>query len=200
MDNLSPKSNDRYSDPIRIAALKLCALEIKKNNTAGSVAELGVYRGNFAARINAAFPDRRLILFDTFSGFDADELKADFGDGADRMHGKFSQTTVDEVLSKMDNPARCDLRVGIFPATSVGLESEDFAFVSIDADLFAPIYEGLKFFYPHLSPGGYIFVDDFNNPDWPGTAQAVRRFCSENKVAFMMLPDAHGTAVIAKHI
>ena len=33
------------------------------------MAELGVYRGEFAKEINKVFPDRTLYLFDTFEGF-----------------------------------------------------------------------------------------------------------------------------------
>ena len=38
--------------------------------SSGNVAEGGVFEGYFAKRINAAFPDRKLYLFDTFEGFD----------------------------------------------------------------------------------------------------------------------------------
>ena len=50
---------------------------------------------------------------------------------------------------------------GYFPETTVGLEDERFAFVSLDTDLYKPIYEGLKFFYPRLNPGGIIFCSRF---------------------------------------
>ena len=54
---------------IRAATMRLIADEIKKNGISGDIAELGVYKGDFAELINLAFPERRLHLFDTFSGF-----------------------------------------------------------------------------------------------------------------------------------
>jgi O-methyltransferase len=52
-----------------MSSLELVAHEIYENNVIGEVAELGVYRGDFASIINALFPDRKLYLFDTFRGF-----------------------------------------------------------------------------------------------------------------------------------
>lgn len=75
-----------------------------------------------------------------------------------------------------------------------------FAFVSIDADLYKPIYEGLKYFYPRLSPGGYIFVHDYNTHIFHGAKQAVRDFCNESRVSFFPLSDHAGSAVIGKSL
>lgn len=44
------------------------------NSIEGSVAEAGVYQGNFSAVINKCFPTRKLYLFDTFEGFDSKEI------------------------------------------------------------------------------------------------------------------------------
>lgn len=56
-------------DYIRNSSLELVANEIYTNHIERSVAELGVYRGEFAKIINELFPDRKLYLFDTFEGF-----------------------------------------------------------------------------------------------------------------------------------
>jgi O-methyltransferase len=56
-----------------------------------------------------------------------------------------------------------------------GIE-DNFAFVSIDADLYKPIYDGLVYFYKNLSNGGYIFVHDFNNAYFSGSGKAVEKF------------------------
>lgn len=53
----------------RVATMRLLAEQIHELEIPGDAAELGVYRGDFAVHINAAFPDRLLHLFDTFEGF-----------------------------------------------------------------------------------------------------------------------------------
>src|SRR3989344_5317525 len=56
---------NRYPDLIRAYMLCLCARKILSHEVDGSVAELGVYRGEFATQINECFPDKKLYLFDT---------------------------------------------------------------------------------------------------------------------------------------
>src|SRR4051812_35726084 len=63
-----------YFDYIRLSTLELVSFEINKNIPGGSVAELGVYKGKFARFINQYFPQRSLFLFDTFEGFDKNDI------------------------------------------------------------------------------------------------------------------------------
>jgi len=65
------------NDYARNSTLELCANEIYDKNILGSVAELGVYRGDFAKNINKAFLDRELYLFDTFEGFDERDIETE---------------------------------------------------------------------------------------------------------------------------
>jgi O-methyltransferase len=66
------------SDYFRLSSLELIAYEIYANNIEGNVAELGVFRGDFAKFINISFPDRKLYLFDTFEGFDEKDIEAEY--------------------------------------------------------------------------------------------------------------------------
>jgi O-methyltransferase len=70
--------------------------------------------------------------------------------------------------------------------------------VSLDTDLFEPVYQGLLFFYPKLVPGGYIFIHDFNNDAYKGAREAVEKFCREQKINYLPIPDLGGSAVIVK--
>jgi O-methyltransferase len=186
-----------YFDYIRLATLELVSNEILSKNIEGNVAELGVFKGKFARYINSYFPGRTLYLFDTFEGFDerdiATEKNAEFSTGEQ----DFSNTSVESVLQRMPYPAKCKVMKGFFPQSLNGLEDR-FAFVSIDADLYEPIYAGLTYFYPRLSKGGYIFVHDFNNDMYKGTRKAVEQFCGESGIGYLPLPDSGGTVVILK--
>src|SRR6187402_3528402 len=64
-------------DFVRLATLELVAHDIYRENIPGDTAEVGVYRGEFALKINAAFPDRKLYLFDTFEGFHDEDKSFD---------------------------------------------------------------------------------------------------------------------------
>lgn len=186
-----------YMDYIRLSTLELVADEINTSNLVGNVAELGVYKGKFARYINQYFPDRKLYLFDTFKGFDNTDVKSEIENTFSKGDQDFSNTSVSKVLEIMPFPKQCIIKEGFFPGTAVGLEDE-FVFVSIDADLFQPIYEGLKYFYPRLKRGGYIFIHDYNNDEYKGAKQAVKKFCEETGISSLPLPDSGGSAIISK--
>ena len=97
----------------------------------------------------------------------------------------------------MKYPGQCIVKAGFFPDSAKDLDVE-FCFVSIDTDLYTPIKEGLNYFYNRLIPGGYIFVHDFNNENYPGARAAVEEFCSNNKINFIPIPDLGGSAIIVK--
>ena len=60
---------------IRSATLHRMAKRVSEGNIPGDIAELGVYRGNIAWQLNALFPDRQLLLFDTFEGFSRKDIQ-----------------------------------------------------------------------------------------------------------------------------
>ncbi len=186
-----------YFDYIRLSTLELISYEINKNNLKGNAAELGVYKGKFARYINKYFPDRSLYLFDTFEGFDnrdiASEKEQNFSAGSQ----DFSNTSVESVLQQMPFPEKCIPVKGFFPESAKKI-TDTFVFVSLDADLYEPIYSGLQFFYPKLAKGGHIFIHDFNNDNYKGARKAVEDFCAEQRIGFVPIPDFGGSAIITK--
>ena len=162
----------------------------------GAAAELGVYRGAFARCINALLPERTLYLFDTFAGFEETEAAGE-GEGFTAAH---RNTSAARVLSLLPHPGRAVLRPGLFPATAAGLEDERFALVSLDADLEESTLAGLRFFYPRLSPGGFLLLHDWASPRLPGVARALQRYEAELGRALPAVPlcDLNGTLVIPR--
>jgi O-methyltransferase len=200
MTGIGRKRNDfiyETSDYVRISSLELIAYEIAEKGIQGNVAELGVYHGDFAKYINILFPNRNFYLFDTFEGFDERDIKKEEEEGFSSYRHDFSDGNINLVLKKMKNPENCIIKKGFFPETAKDVE-DNFVFVSIDADLFEPIYEGLCFFYPRLQPGGYIFVHDYNTKGYSGAQSAVRQFSAEFGVPYFPQTDRAGTAIFMK--
>lgn len=179
----------------------------------GAVAELGVYRGDTAWQLNALFPNRKLYLFDTFEGFDVRDVErehaeagpAEGGRSAHAQTGRFSDTSAEAVLRRMPHPEHVIVRQGFFPETAVYEEGGPaFAFVSLDPDLYAPVLEGLRYFYPRMSPGGMIVVHDYDNKQFEGVKRAVQEFEKEllgrgdQPLHMVPLGDLHGSCVILK--
>lgn len=188
------------SDYVRIKCFELAVKEMRKRNIPGEVAEVGVFRGEFAQYLNYSFPDRKCYLFDTFDGFDANEALNEIKNGncTDAFVEAYKQTNISEVLRKMKYLDNVIMKQGLFPESLDGLD-EKFAFVSIDMDFEESIYEGLKYFYPRVSEGGYIFVHDYNS-SLMGVEKAVDRYEKELGVYLHKMPlcDANGTLVIMK--
>ncbi|MGI6498521.1 MAG: TylF/MycF/NovP-related O-methyltransferase [Oscillospiraceae bacterium] len=184
---------------LRLATARLLAEEIRGRKVPGILAELGVYQGEFAAELNRLFPSRRLYLFDTFEGFDHRDVKQE----AEKQHseaaaGDFSDTSVSAVLARLPHPEQAVVRQGYFPETAQGMPEEQYALVSLDADLYQPMYEGLRYFYPRMSPGGYLILHDYNSKQYKGAGEAVRAYCEEQGVYLFPLCDLHGTGIIVK--
>lgn len=176
----------------RIVELRKCISIIKERGLEGSLAELGVYKGDFSYVMNKFLPDRKLYLFDTFEGFAAEKDRVENGDVK-----LFKDTSVDVVLNRMYNIDNCIIRKGYFPDTAQNLE-ENFVLVSIDCDLYEPMLAGLNYFYPRLVKGGYIFIHDFGTYHWTGVKKAVYEFCEKKDIGFFPLVDRCLSVVITK--
>ena len=143
----------------RIDFIRSLSLQFQKFNIKASVAELGVFQGDFAKYINKFF-EAKFYLFDTFSGFDKRDLQKE-SPYSDSKLGEFSQTSLELVRSKMPFVNRCEFIQGFFPKSAFeALEKkkfdkdEKFCLVNLDMDLHEPIKAGLEFFYPRLMGGG----------------------------------------------
>ncbi len=195
---------------LRLAFLRLTVREIMDAGIKGDLAELGVYRGDFAREMNALLPDRDLLLFDTFEGFDSRDLriekeKAADGRNARAEEGDFGDTSTDLVKSRLPYPEKAHFYKGYFPDSLKDCEApaphpkdRKYCIVSLDTDLYEPTLAGLRFFYPRLERGGVIIIHDYNSSQYPGVKRAVREFAKEEDIHVMPLMDLHGTAVLQR--
>jgi O-methyltransferase len=175
-------------------------LYIYLNNIGGSIAEAGVYKGDFSHHINRLFPDRRLYLFDTFEGYDERDFAAEkannevfdeFAAGAEAVN-RLADTSVKLVLGKLPNPQNAVIKKGYFPST-FDLGDEVFSFVFLDLNLYQPTIEGLKIFYPLMSKGGVILVHDYFYSTQNGVYNAVNEFMGA--MSLSAVPAADNTAI-----
>lgn len=190
-------------DYVRFKLLELLTEQIQQQNISGNLAEVGVFRGNFARVINTLFANRTLYLFDTFAGFDPTERETDIQNGYSApefftRNNNFVDTSVELVMQRMPHPERCIPKVGFFPESLDDLEDQ-FALVSIDVDLYTPMLNAIEYFYPRLTAGGYLMLHDYNHADFRGVKQAVADYeAKHGKLAKVPVPDQGGTIVITK--
>ena len=188
----------------RVESLKLISEWMRIQELSGNVAELGVYKGRFASKINYYFKDKKIYLFDTFEGFknkivvqQIDERMSALLDEQKDKNNYCINDNVMGMLEKFPFPDNCIVKKGFFPSTVVGID-EEFCFVSIDVDLYQGTKDGLEWFYPRMVKRGVIMIHDYNFYDCPGVKKAVDEFCIDNQIGIVCLPDEAGTAVIVK--
>ncbi|MGO8926068.1 MAG: TylF/MycF/NovP-related O-methyltransferase [Limisphaerales bacterium] len=186
-------------DTVRRDMIVLLLRELVARKIPGEMAELGVFRGLSARLIHHYLPERKLYLFDTFTGFDERDVKAELAaTGHKTERTAFSQTGVKNALANIA-PLNSNVEVlpGFFPESAPAfLARQKFAFVHLDADLHDPILAGLSFFYSKIVPGGFILVHDYNS--WLGARKAVTDFFRDKPETPIPMPDKSGSALILK--
>lgn len=200
---LNKNAYEYKSDYFRYRTFEFISELIEENQIKGEVAELGVFRGVFSALLNERFSNRKIYLFDTFEGFDTEEAQQEIEKGHcdEKFVEGHKETSVEDMIQNLPFPEQAVVCKGFFPESipDVALE-ETFAFVSIDVDFEESTFEGMKFFYPRLAKGGYIFVHDYNTYYLEGVKIAIKRYEEYigQRLHIVPIADRAGTLIITK--
>jgi O-methyltransferase len=192
------KIEQSYRDKARFYNLWFQIEQLKKNKIKGAFAELGVHKGETAKAIHQMDQDRTFYLFDSFEGFRKEDLAYEHQKDERFTVEMFADTSIEKVQQYIKGNNNIQFRPGYFPETSAGLEAEKFAFVHLDADLYAPTIEALMFFYARLNNGGVIIIHDYNH-NWEGVPKAINEFIGTIPESLIELSDWQGSAMIIKN-
>lgn len=189
-------SVNNLGDLNRLYALWSNARNVVAEGVEGNFAELGVYKGNSAALLARVAREygRTTYLLDTFSGFDP----GDVANASKHVARAFSDTSLDGVREFVGTD-KVEYIIGRFP-DSVGhrLDTEKFALVHIDCDLYEPMKAGLEFFYERASRGAIFILHDYDSGHWPGIKNATDEFLLNKPELLVLIPDKSGTAIFRK--
>ncbi|MBQ9365585.1 MAG: hypothetical protein IJT82_07400 [Schwartzia sp.] len=177
-----------------------------EKNLSGNVAECGVNQGDFAQYINRFFPDRKCYLFDSFEGFREQDIAGD--DKIDKIDARYTRkwffdnigyykaTNLDIVMKKMPHPENIVIRQGYIPETLEGVE-DSFCFVNLDMDVYPPMLEGLRFFYPRMVNGGLLLLHDYySGGELTGVEKAVYAYEKELGTPLCKIPSEISSSLI----
>ena len=206
----------KYKDYTRYRTFELVADEIRKKYSPEElssfcVAEAGVFKGDFAWIINARFHECEMFLYDTFEGFDKNDLTDEINNSfteeekLKRISGFFgnaaesSELRIDAVKSKLKYKDKCHIRKGYFPNSADNEKEKRWIFVSLDMDLYQPMKAGLLYFWPKMVEGGVMFIHDYNNIDFGGVKEAVSEVEKEfGRIYKIPISDQGGTMILCK--
>ena len=146
----------------------------------GEAAEIGVYQGGTARLLSKTLSNtgKTLHLFDTFSGMPATDPSRDIV-----QEGDFRDTSLQTVREYLGDCENVEFHPGFFPDTGRVVEAKRFSFVHIDVDIYQSVKDCCEFFYPRMSPGGIMLMDDYGSRNCPGVRQAAEEFF-HNKLEF----------------
>jgi O-methyltransferase len=189
----SPK-NDK-GDLVRLYFLLNQIEYLHNNKIPGHIAEVGVFKGTTARLFHQAFPDKKILLFDTFEGFDQRDV-SHHNENSRASAGGWT-VKLDEVREYIGKSELVEIYPGYFPKTTSSIKSHNYALVHLDADLYNPQLSGLEYFYPKMSKGGVIIIHDCNN-EYFGSKKAIDEFFLDKPETPILIPDKSGSAIIIK--
>jgi O-methyltransferase len=159
---------------------------------AGDLAECGVFEGAAAYQLCrfASEHGRRVHLFDSFQGLSAPQEN----DGTYWTEGG---------LSASEEKVRANLREfdcfetfpGWIPEAFAKVADRNYAFLHIDVDLEQPTFDSLAFFYPRISSGGVILLDDHGYETCPGARKAALDFMADKPEPVLDLSTGQGVII-----
>jgi len=171
----------------------------------GDFVECGVSYGFLSSAIMEYLDWDRLgktfYLLDTFSGLDPRFVTA-----AEREAGALEVSkhhvdtgmyvsSVDSVRANFAEWKNQRIIVGAVPETLDEVDSNEIAYLHIDMNCAPPEVAALRYFWPKLTPGAFVLLDDYANRGRDEQRRAIDAVAVELGVAVAMLPTGQGLII-----
>ena len=158
----------------------------------GDYAECGVYRGGSAALLCSAGGawNKHVHLFDSFEGLSEPlESESHHWSAGDLT---VSQELLESNLAEFDNYT---VYPGWIPGRFSDVADRKFSFVHVDVDLEEPTRDSIEFFFPRMSQGAVLLMDDHGYTTCPGARKAALDYFESNNEEVLDLATGQGLVV-----
>jgi O-methyltransferase len=180
--------------PINYRAYVACWAALKGRDLEGDFVECGVYRGAMSRMILhyvdfQNMPHKRFYLLDTYGGFPASSLTeeerrlrrpADFGN------------TLDDVQATFREFPNVVIVPGTVPETLAAVQGEKVCYLSLDMNAVAPEIAAAETFWPRMSSGAVIVLDDYGWPFHEPQKREFDAFAARRGVKVLPMPTGQG--------
>jgi len=171
----------------------------------GDVCELGCWRGLSAYQIATRLRNLKATsvfhIFDSFEGlsvFEVEDIPKNGGEDKLEARRKQFACSQDMVEQNLKEFSFIKYYKGWIPTRFSEVKDRQFSFVHIDVDMYQPIADSFRFFYPRLVKGGIMVFDDYGYLTFPGAKKAVDECLSEfNPSFFLPLPSGQAFLIHA---
>jgi len=164
-------------------------------NVEGAMAECGCYEGASAWFMASVVPDADLYLFDSFEGISQPDERDQAPAGIMAWQAGDMRAQESVLRSNLSQYKHIHVMKGWIPERFGEVENRQFRFVHIDVDLYQPTFDSLQFFYPRLSRGGVIVMDDYGFLTCPGARDAADQYMSDKPERILDLPTGQGVII-----
>jgi O-methyltransferase len=165
----------------------------------GDFVECGVNRGGLARGVIdyvefERATARTFFLLDTFAGIDESMMSpSELSRGSQRFG---YSDCLDDVRATFGSYANVEIVPGSIPMTLPSVQTDCVAFLSIDMNCVAPEIAAAEHFWPKLTPGGVMLLDDYGWRGHDEQKQAFDEFSEAKGVRLLRLPT--GQALLFK--
>lgn len=164
-------------------------------NVPGDLAECGCYVGVSAWFMAKESSNSELFLFDSFEGLSDPALEDTVVDDVQQWQAgdlKINEELLRRNLAEFEH---IHVLKGWIPARFGEVRNHRFRLIHIDVDLYQPTLDSLAFFYPRLSPGGVIVMDDYGFMTCPGANKAANDYMADKPEHILQLPTGQGVII-----
>lgn len=176
---------------------ELYRLAIQMKAVEGELVEVGVWCGGTAVILAGAAPQKKIHLFDTFSGV----AKADGKYDTLYKGGEHADSSVSQVKDLFGKLAlECSIHVGIFPDDSLDGLPAKISMAHIDVDTYTSAKESFHAIWPRISASGVVVFDDYGSFGCEGVTQLLGEIVEETPNAFMVHNLNGHALLIKKHL
>lgn len=160
----------------------------------GDFVECGVSTGFLSSAIMRDLSwnslSKRFFLFDTWDG-----LVAEYVSEQERKDGRldwYKSLSFDAVQRNFAEFERVTLIRGPVPDSLSEADIDAVAYLSLDMNCAAPEIEAAEAFWPKMSPGGFILLDDYAYSGYEEQNVAFNAFARRHGVSILSLPTGQG--------
>lgn len=171
--------------PLNLHLLQELVQRLGRLGIEGDIVECGVYRGGSAAVLGSAMlglgddPPRKLWLFDSFAGMPpAGDQDGEFSHTLEGTYVGSEQQTRALLAQAAVPPSRFEIVTGFYADTFPTVKTPATALLHVDCDFYEPVKLTLEKFYPRLSPGGFVVLNDYGI--YKGARTATDEFFDAN--------------------
>ena len=173
-----------------------------RNKIPGHFAECGCFRGHSSYTIASLLKQQdfqdTFWIFDSFEGISEKSPIDKKGEGARVPQKDYLKAPLEHLEQVLKPFPFVSIHKGWIPEVfeTAPVATEKFAFLHVDVDLYEPTKGCLDYFFSRLSPGGVIFISNYNVSHWPGSMQAVDEFIANNRTTFFLKNQVEGCVIV----